>query len=227
MLIILWMTCRFVSRETKSRMSSSIRQTSEKPWLWKNSHLAWTKYKHNPFMLLRTDKWHFCSLSTQTHTYHITSTSKAQSLQKDMILALDENTFLSSSLLFWNKNEKWYNFCNNSFQFFLSSFSKFLKISDKSHIKLSFINPQRMHKRELPVSTIVLCTQLKFFSLFHFYDTLTKMFSRLHNPAKLILRQAAARALIPTLFQHKVYLSFQPVGFLVEPLLLIIPDPCL
>jgi len=66
--------------------------------------------------------------------------------------------------------------------------------------------------------TIVVCAQLKFSSLFHFYDTLTKLFSPLHIPIELILRQAASFSYSHT-FSAQGYTepSNQPVP-LVDPL---------
>jgi len=56
---------------------------------------------------------------------------------------------------------------------------------------------------------IVVCTHLKFFSLFHFNDILTTMFNLFHIPAKLILRQSTW-SLILAPFQRKVCMILQP-----------------
>jgi len=54
-----------------------------------------------------------------------------------------------------------------------------------------------------------------------------KVLDILHIPVKHILKQAAARSLIPTPFQYKVYSPLQPACAYGWFPLLIIPDPAL
>jgi len=74
----------------------------------------------------------------------------------------------------------------------------------------------------IDMNFIIVYAPLKFLSLFHFYDTLMKMFNIFHIPDQLISRQAAVSSLIPSPFQCNVFSTLQPAS---ATLIDLISDP--